>query len=89
MLVTSVGPNSQAGAIADMIARGAGPAAGAGARLGALMSASAERAGGGARARGVSDGGGLREETLLQQKLAKYATQVRRAVGRRRRRRRR
>lgn len=46
MLVTAVGPNSQSGAIAEMVADG-------------KESAAAD---------------GLREETLLQQKLAAYAT---------------
>ncbi|PSC68202.1 calcium-translocating P-type PMCA-type [Micractinium conductrix] len=49
MLVTAVGPNSQSGAIAEMVADGTS-------------------AGGG--------GDGLREETMLQQKLAAYATSI-------------
>ncbi|KAL4422348.1 hypothetical protein ABPG75_008545, partial [Micractinium tetrahymenae] len=53
MLVTAVGPNSQSGAIAEMVADGKPPASGA-----------------------AGAGDGLREETLLQQKLAEYATSI-------------
>jgi hypothetical protein len=64
-VVTAVGPNSQAGAIAAMVARRGG---GGGGGLG----------GGGG---GLADplGGPLREETLLQRKLAGYAGAIGRA----------
>jgi magnesium-transporting ATPase (P-type) len=61
MLVTAVGRRSQSGAIAEMVARGSGGPAAA--------PAAALEAGGGA-------GAGLREETLLQRKLAEYAATI-------------
>jgi Ca2+ transporting ATPase len=59
MLVTAVGPNSQSGRIAEMVADGK-PTGAAAAAAGMATAA----------------GDGLREETLLQQKLAEYATSI-------------
>ena len=110
MLVTSVGGNSQSGAIAELIARGRGAVAfsstttsagsttaasssSSGGSSSSTLEGSGSSKGAGALARTGSQlaeqqqarepraadarsGGGLREETLLQQKLARYATVI-------------